>query len=74
MKLRELIESGEARQLRTAAGETFAAAGRAIEVDPAAVLHWERGRMPRGRNVRAYYRYLMRLKAAQTVTSGGEAA
>ena len=75
LRLRKLISSGRARELRTTAGDTLAAAGRIVEVDPAAVLHWERGRMPRGRNVRAYYRYLARLEAAaQGTGDGGEAA
>jgi DNA-binding XRE family transcriptional regulator len=73
-QLRQLIDSGRAKELRITAGDTLAVAGRAVEVDPAAVFRWERGeRKPRGRNVRAYHRYLMRLKTAQQ-SSGGEAA
>jgi hypothetical protein len=72
-RLKDMIDSGTARELRLKAGDTFAVAGRAIEVDPATVLHWERGtRTPRGRNVAAYYRYLTRL-AAQCSGAGSPA-
>lgn len=63
--VRALIDSGKARELRISAGYTLDGAGRACGgVHPSAVLHWERGRLPRGRNLAAYARFLRKLEAA----------
>ena len=64
-RIDDLVSSGAARQLRIDAGHTLAMAANVVEVDPGAVHKWERAeRRPRGRNVRAYLRYLERLQAA----------
>jgi hypothetical protein len=61
LAVREWITNGKARELRIDNGLSLAVAAQDCEVVPAAVLHWERGRMPRGRNIAAYYRFLNRL-------------
>lgn len=69
-EVRALVESGRARELRIEAGYTLEASGRACGgVHPSAVLRWERGRPPRGRNLRAYARFLRRLAGPQTAAS-----
>lgn len=62
-RVRGLIESGKARELRLSAKLTLMDAGAACGgVYPSAVLLWESGkRMPRGRNIRAYARFLDQL-------------
>jgi hypothetical protein len=65
-QVRALVESGHARELRIKAGYTLETAGRACGgVHASAVLHWERGRAPRGRNLLAYARFLRKLEAAK---------
>lgn len=60
--LAQWIDSGLAKRLREQAGLSLAAAGQDVEVDPAAVLKWERGEhRPRGRNVTAYFSFLREL-------------
>lgn len=62
MQVREWIETGQARQLREAAGLSQALAAQDCEVTQGAIVRWEKGkRMPRGRNVLAYHRFLFRL-------------
>jgi transcriptional regulator with XRE-family HTH domain len=62
------VNTGGARQLRIEAGHTLRDVGDSLDVDPACVSRWERGeRVPRGRNVVAYDRYLQRL--AKTVAA-----
>jgi DNA-binding transcriptional regulator YiaG len=62
MQLREWIETGQARQLREDAGVSQAVAAQDCQVTQGAVVRWEQGkRMPRGRNVLTYYRFLARL-------------
>lgn len=74
-QLQRLAENGEARRLRESAGLTMReAARRCGDVDPTAIMHWERGtRIPRGRNLRAYARLLDQLKALET-QGGADAA
>lgn len=74
MQVRKWINTGEARRLRVILGISQAAAARDCEVDATAISRWENAeRMPRGRNVSAYYRFLARLEAAQQ-HSGGDVA
>jgi transcriptional regulator with XRE-family HTH domain len=62
--LKTWITTGQARQMRLDAGLTLAAIAEDCEVDPAAVLRWERGdHTPRGRNAAVYFRFLSRLAA-----------
>ncbi|WP_410662127.1 helix-turn-helix domain-containing protein [Amycolatopsis sp. lyj-84] len=61
-QLHEWIGTGQARQLRVAAGLSQAAAGHDCEVAASTVHRWEVGnRLPRGRNIVAYHRFLSRL-------------
>lgn len=72
-QVREWIATGRARQLREAAGVSQAIVAQDCEVTPGAVVRWEQGtRMPRGRNVIAYHRWLIR--AATAEQSGGDTA
>ena len=66
IELHHMIETGEARKLRLAAGLAFESVGRDCDVTAGAVLRWESGqRRPRGRNIVAYHRCLKKLRAAQ---------
>lgn len=61
-EVRTLIDTGQARELRIRAEFTLTDAARACgDVHPSAVLRWEQGRIPRGRNLKAYARFLSRL-------------
>jgi len=67
--VRSLIESGKARELRTRAGLTLADAAQACgDVHPASILRWEQGRVPRGRNLAAYSRFLLQLAGREAVS------
>jgi hypothetical protein len=61
--VRALTDSGQARELRERAGLTLAdAAWECGGVHASSVMHWERGViLPRGRNLRAYARFLQQL-------------
>lgn len=63
LKVREWIATGRARELRELAGLSRAAVGRDCEVDQQTVMRWERGTIPQGRNISAYYRLLARLES-----------
>jgi transcriptional regulator with XRE-family HTH domain len=66
-QVQRLIGTGEARSLRQRAGITLQdAAAQCGGVHPSAVLRWEQGRPPRGRNLHAYARFLDRLAARET--------
>jgi len=65
LQVRAWITTGEARQLREAAGLSQSVVAQDCEVTQGAVLRWEKNeRMPRGRNLVAYHRFLAQLKAA----------
>ena len=67
-RVRSLIDSGEARELRVRADLTLADAGEACGgVHAASVLRWEQGLMPRGRNLSAYARFLVQLAGREAV-------
>ena len=72
-QLRRLVEAGETRRLRESAGLTMREAARHCgDVDPTAIMHWERGtRTPRGRNLRAYAQLLDQLAALEAGNEGG---
>jgi DNA-binding transcriptional regulator YiaG len=62
MQVRDWIQTGQARAIREAAGVSQATAAQDCEVTQGAIVRWEHGtRMPRGRNVLAYHRFLSRL-------------
>ncbi|MEV6445993.1 helix-turn-helix transcriptional regulator [Amycolatopsis sp. NPDC051716] len=74
MRVRRMIESGEARSLRESAGLSCELIARKCEVGQTAVFRWERGdRQPRGRNLLAYHRVLVELKELQTSIAGDAA-
>ncbi|WP_185845907.1 helix-turn-helix transcriptional regulator [Kibdelosporangium aridum] len=61
-ELREWITTGQARDLRVAAGLSQAMAAQDCEVAASTVHRWERGnRLPRGRNLVAYHSFLAHL-------------
>lgn len=65
LRVRELIATGEAPRRRIAAGLSLERAARDIGVCTASVFRWERQeRQPQGRNLAAYYEFLMRLDGA----------
>lgn len=69
-QVRALTETGQARELRERAGLTLTDAARACGgVHASSVMHWERGILPRGRNLRAYARFLRKLATREAVTS-----
>lgn len=56
------IVTGQARDLRVAAGLSQALVAQDCEVTASTVHRWEVGdRLPRGRNIVAYHRFLARL-------------
>jgi transcriptional regulator with XRE-family HTH domain len=69
-EVRRWITTGQARELRLAAGLSQALVAQDCEVTASAVHRWEMGgRTPRGRNLVAYHRFLTRLVERQV---GGE--
>lgn len=71
VELRTWIATGQARCLRIAAGLSQAQVAHDCEVSASAVHRWERGnRLPRGRNVLAYHRFLARL--VEQANDGGQ--
>jgi DNA-binding transcriptional regulator YiaG len=70
-EVRRWITTGQARELRLAAGLSQALVAQDCEVTPSAVHRWEMGgRMPRGRNVVAYHRFLAKLAERQVGGAG----
>jgi hypothetical protein len=63
-QVRALTDTGQARELRERAALTLMDAAKACGgVHPSAVMRWEQGSIaPRGRNLRAYARFLRRLE------------
>ncbi|HMH76876.1 MAG TPA: hypothetical protein VK547_09650 [Candidatus Udaeobacter sp.] len=62
LAVRKLIATGEAHRRRVAAGLSLEVSAHSIGVCTASVFRWERQeRKPQGRNVMAYYEFLMRL-------------
>jgi len=60
---RRLVASGAARSIREDAQLSLSDVAAALGVDPATVLHWERGtRRPRAENALVYTRLLKRLQ------------
>jgi DNA-binding transcriptional regulator YiaG len=63
-KVRQLITTGEARELRIAGGLSLSEAGAPVPVDGSTVWRWENGvRMPRGENALRYLRVLEMLQS-----------
>ena len=66
---RALIVTGQARELRLRAGYALTDAAKASGgVHASAVLRWEQGRIPRGRNLKAHVRFLRKLAEREAVT------
>lgn len=61
-RMRDMVASGIARELRTDAGLTLAEVARSVGVTPSCVHYWERGRTPRGRAAVRYARLLIDLE------------
>lgn len=58
-KMRGLVRSGEARELRVSRGLSLAEVAKDIGVHPTAVYHWEQGVcLPRGPHALRYARLL----------------
>jgi transcriptional regulator with XRE-family HTH domain len=69
-QVRALTDTGRARELREGAALTLMDAAKACGgVHPSNVSRWERGLIPRGRNLRAYARFLNRLAEREAVAS-----
>lgn len=62
-RVRELVRSGEARELRIGNGLSLAEVAKDIGVHPSAVYHWEQGvSLPRGPHALRYARLLEELR------------
>ncbi len=68
-QVRAMISTGQARELRIRAGYALTDAARACGgVHASAVMRWERGRLPQGRNLRAYARFLNKLAERESTS------
>jgi DNA-binding transcriptional regulator YiaG len=78
MELREWLTTGQAEEIRRAAGLSRPGLAREIGVAESALWRWEHGdRMPTGLYAAAYYRLLARLAArceARAAAGGGAGA
>lgn len=63
VRMRELVNGGQVRQVRVSAGLSLAEVGREVGVCPSTVFYWERGRIPRGEAAVRYARLIMQLIA-----------
>lgn len=62
-RVRRLLSTGEARELRTRGGLSLAAVGADVGVNASTVWYWENGQhTPRGDLAVRYLRYLERLE------------
>ena len=62
-RMRDMVRSGTARELRIRAGLTLAEVGRSVSVVPSTVFYWERGRTPRGKAAVRYARLMVDLES-----------
>jgi transcriptional regulator with XRE-family HTH domain len=75
VRVRRMLQSGEARRIREAAGLSVKEAGAAAGVDGKAVHNWECGRTrPQASTAALYGRFLLALDRALTLTPGAGAA
>lgn len=66
VRVRELVTTGKARDLRLAAHLSLSEASAIVLVAPTTIFRWERGeRMPRGKAALRYLQFLDRLQEPQ---------